>query len=139
VNEYGEETTYRMTGHISVDGYPDVAVQNMFSPADGSQPAAVMAAMSLGDRFSRIYDNPYSTPNVRGVQLDFDLVRERRWARLEAARTDVTEARPGEEITIEAVLRPYRGDPVVAADPGTCADVHFQGTAAHSGQRRRYH
>ena len=85
----------------------------MFSPADGGQPAAVMAALSLGDRFSRIYDNPYSTPNVRGVQLDFDLVRERRWARLEGARTDVTEARPGEEITIEAVLRPYRGDPVV--------------------------
>src|SRR2546427_10259956 len=113
VNEYGEDTTYRMNGRISVVGYPDVAVQNMFAPSDGGQPAAVMAALSLGDRFSRIYDNPYSVPDIRGVQLDFDLVRDRRAARLESARTDVTEARPGDDITIEAVLRPYRGDGMV--------------------------
>ena len=108
VNEYGEDTTYRMNGRISVNGYPDVTVQNMFAPSDGGQPAAVMAALSLGERFSRIYDNPYNVPGIRGVQLDFDLVRERRWARLEGARTDLIEARPGDEITIETVLRPYR-------------------------------
>src|SRR5881296_2107454 len=113
VNDYGEEITYRMSGRISVGGYPDVGVENMFAAADGGQPAAVLAALSLGDRFSRIYDNPYSVPDIRGVQLDFDLVRDRRAARLESARTDVTEARPGDDITIEAVLRPYRGDGLV--------------------------
>jgi hypothetical protein len=117
VNEYGEDTTYRMNGRISVLGYPDVAVQNMFAPSDGGQPAAVMAALSLGDRFSRIYDNPYNAPSIRGVQLDFDLVRERRWARLEGARTDVTEARPGDEITIETLLRPYRGELILQQIP----------------------
>src|SRR5438309_9907414 len=113
MNEYGEDVTYRMHGRISVGGYPDVGVENMFAAADGGQPAAVLAALSLGDRFSRIYDNPYSVPDIRGVQLDFDLVRDRRAARLESARTDVTEARPGDDITIEAVLRPYRGDGMV--------------------------
>ncbi len=117
VNEYGEDTTYRMNGRISVLGYSDVAVQNMFAPSDGGQPAAVMAALSLGDRFSRIYDNPYNVPSIRGVQLDFDLVRERRWARLEGARTDVTEARPGDEITIETLLRPYRGELILQQIP----------------------
>ena len=117
VNEYGEDTTYRMNGRISVLGYPDVGVQNMFAPSDGGQPAAVMAALSLGDRFSRIYDNPYNAPSIRGVQLDFDLVRERRWARLEGARTDVTEARPGDEITIETLLRPYRGELILQQIP----------------------
>src|SRR5438105_10679434 len=117
VNEYGEDTTYRMNGRISVNGYPDVTVQNMFAPSDGGQPAAVMAALSLGERFSRIYDNPYNVPAIHGVQLDFDLVRERRWARLEGARTDVTEARPGDEITIETVLRPYRGEVILHQIP----------------------
>ena len=42
---------------------------------------------------------------------------ERRWARLESARTDMTEARPGDEITIETVLRPYRGDGIVQQIP----------------------
>jgi hypothetical protein len=117
VNEYGEEITYRLNGHISVKGYPNVELQNMFAPLDGGQPAAVLAAISLGDRFSRIYDNPYSVPDVSGVQLDFDLVKERRWARLETARTDVTEARPGDEITLEAVMRPYRGERIVRQIP----------------------
>ena len=117
VNEYGEDTTYRMNGRISVKGYPDVTVQNMFAPSDGGQPAAVMAALSLGERFSRIYDNPYNVPGIGGVQLDFDLVRERRWARLEGARTDLIEARPGDEITIETVLRPYRGEVILKQIP----------------------
>lgn len=117
VNEYGEETSYQMSGSIAVSGYPSVNLQNMYAPQDGDQTAAMLAATSLGDRFGRIYDNPYSAPDVRGVKLDFDLVHERRWARLEGARTDVTEARPGDEITIETVLRPYRGEAIVKQIP----------------------
>ncbi|MBV9573949.1 MAG: SpoIVB peptidase S55 [Acidobacteriales bacterium] len=113
MNEYGEETTYRLSGHIRVDGYPEVSVQNMFSAAEGGQPAAMLAALSVGDRFGRIYDNPYNVPAVHGVELDFDLSSDRHWARLESARTDLTEARPGDDITIETVLRPYRGEGIV--------------------------
>jgi hypothetical protein len=117
VNEYGEEITYRLTGSINVKGFPEVALKNMFVPADNGQPAAMAAALSLGERFSRIYDNPYNAPAVNSVKLDFDLVRERRWARLESARTDVTEARPGDEIIVETVLAPYRGERVVRQIP----------------------
>jgi hypothetical protein len=117
VNEYGEETTYSMRGSISVDGYPDVALQNMFTAVDGGQPAAVLAALSVGDRFGRIYDNPYNVPAIHGVQLDFNVTRERRWARLESSRTDVTEARPGDDIIVEALLRPYRGEGIVRQIP----------------------
>jgi len=117
VNEYGEEITYHMKGSIGVEKYPDVALQDMFAAVDGAQPPAMLAATSLGERFTRIYDNPYSTPEIRGVNLDFDIVHERRFARLESARTDVTEARPGDEIMIEALLRPYRGEAIVEHIP----------------------
>jgi hypothetical protein len=117
VNEYGEEITYRLNGSIDVKGFPEVGLRNMFVPAENGQPAAMAAALSLGERFGRIYDNPYNAPAVNGVKLDFDLVRERRWARLESARTDVTEARPGDEITVETVLAPYRGERVVHQIP----------------------
>ena len=117
VNEFGEETTYRLAGSIGVKGFPDVTMRNMFAPAENSQPAAMQAAISLGERFERIYDNPYNAPAIAGVKLDFDLVRERRWARLESARTDVTEARPGEEIMLETVLAPYRGERIVQQIP----------------------
>jgi hypothetical protein len=117
VNEFGEEITYRLNGTIDVKGFPEVGLRNMFVPADNGQPAAMAAALSLGERFGRIYDNPYNAPAVKSVKLDFDLVRERRWARLESARTDVTEARPGDQITVETVLAPYRGERVVRQIP----------------------
>src|ERR1700733_3201813 len=117
VNEYGEEITYRLNGTIDVKGFPEVGLRNMFVPAENGQPAAMAAALSLGDRFGRIYDNPYNAPAVKGVKLDFDLIRERRWARLESARTDVSEARPGDEIIVETLLAPYRGERVVHQIP----------------------
>jgi hypothetical protein len=117
VNEFAEESTYRLSGDIEVKGFPEVALRNMFAPSENGQPAAMQAALSLGERFSRIYDNPYNAPAVQGVKLDFDLVRERRVARLESARTDVTEARPGDEVTVETVLAPYRGERVVQQIP----------------------
>jgi len=117
VNEFGEEITYRLAGSIGVKGFPEVTMRNMFAPVENGQPSAMQAALSLGERFGRIYDNPYNAPAIAGVKLDFDLVRERRWARLESARTDVTEARPGQEITLETVLAPYRGERIVRQIP----------------------
>jgi hypothetical protein len=116
MNQYGEETTYRLNGTIQVSGYPDVRLANLYSPTD-AMPTAFAVAMGLGERFGRIYDNPFQAPQVGGVSLNFDLERDRRSAMLEIARTDVTEARAGDEITIEAVLRPYRGDRIVRRIP----------------------
>jgi len=110
INEYGEEITYRLNGSVQVKGFPEVSLKNMFTPGENGQPAAMAVALTLGERFGRIYDNPYRAPAVQGVKLEFDLVRERRWARLESARTDVTEARPGDQIMVETVLAPYRGE-----------------------------
>ncbi|HXM12750.1 MAG TPA: SpoIVB peptidase S55 domain-containing protein [Terriglobales bacterium] len=112
-NEYGEDVTYRMNGALSVKGYPDVTLRNMFAPQDNGQPAAALAAANIGERFGRIYSNPFDAPDILGVKLDFDLVSERRSARLEASRTDLTEARPGDEIMVETVIRPYRGERLV--------------------------
>ena len=116
-NDYGEDTTYRMSGVLRVQGYSDVTLRNMFAPQDNGQPAAALAAASIGERFGRIYSNPYDAPHVDGVTLNFDLVRERRSGRLESSRTDVTEARPGDQITVETVIRPYRGERIVRQIP----------------------
>jgi SpoIVB peptidase S55 len=131
VNEYGDETTYAMKGDIKVEGFPIVKLQDMFSSADGMQPAAMLAAGSVGERFGRIYDNPYSTPDIKGLQLDFEVTNERRWARLESARTDLSEARPGDEITVEILLRPYRGEAVIEHVPVRIPLSASKGSALH--------
>ncbi len=117
INEYGEDTTFRVSGAISVAGFPKLEINNMYAPGDGQNPTASAIAMALGERFSRIFDNPYARPDITGVVFNIDLVPERRVARLETARTDITEARPGDEITVETVLRPYRGERIVRQIP----------------------
>jgi hypothetical protein len=131
VNEYGDETTYTMKGAISVGGFPEVKLQDMYSTADGGQPAAMLAASSIGGAFGRIYDNPYSTPEIKGLQLDFEVTNERHWAKLESARTDVSEARPGDEITVEVLLRPYRGEAVIEHIPVHIPPSASKGSTLH--------
>jgi hypothetical protein len=117
INEYGEDTTFRVSGAIGVAGFAKLEINNMYAPGDGQNPTASAIAMSLGDRFTRIFENPYARPDITGVVFDIDLVPERRVARLETARTDLTEARPGDEIMVETVLRPYRGERIVRQIP----------------------
>ncbi|HUN90276.1 MAG TPA: hypothetical protein VMU28_15860 [Terriglobales bacterium] len=128
MNEYGEDTTYRLNGSIEVQGYPDVDVQNMYAPNDSAVPTAMAIATSIGERFTRIYENLYDTPRIAGVRLNFELLPERRSARLESARTDVTEARPGQTISIETMLRPYRGEGMVQQIPVTIPASTPKGT-----------
>lgn len=117
MTDAGDDITFRMTGKISVAGYPEVNLKNMYAPPEGGAPTSFLVALSLGERFSRIFDNPYVRPSIEGVTMDLDLIRERKWAKLESARTDVTEARPGDQIVVEAVLRPYRGERIVRQIP----------------------
>jgi SpoIVB peptidase S55 len=131
VNEYGDETTYSMKGAISVQGFPQVKLEDMFVSTDGLQPAALMAASAIGGSFGRIYDNPYSTPDVTGVKLDFEITNDRRWARLESARTNVDEARPGDEINVEVLLRPYRGDAIIEHIPVRIPTSASKGSTMH--------
>lgn len=116
-NEYGEDTTFRVAGSINVSGQSRLTLDDMFAPSDGGQPTAASIAGALGERFSRIFENPYQRPEITGVELNVNVIPERRFARLETARTDVTEARPGEEIVVETVLRPYRGEHLVRQIP----------------------
>jgi len=116
LNESGEEISYRLNGDINVAGFSPVKLQNMYVPGENVE-SSMAIAQSVGENFSRLFDNQLSEPQVNGVHLNIDLVPERKLARLETARTDVTQARPGDEITVEAVLRPYRGEPIVRRIP----------------------
>ena len=116
-NDYGEDVTFRVKGAIEISGHPRLEIGNMYAPAEGGTPTGQQIAAWVGERFSRIFDNPYERPDILGVTLNVDLIRERRWAKLETARTDVTEARPGEEIMVETVVRPYRGERIVRQIP----------------------
>jgi len=112
MNIYGEDTTYGLKGSIRVKGYPEVSLANLFSTGE-NMPAPFALALSLGEHFGRIFDNPLEAAKISGVSLEFNVEKDRRTAVLESVRTDVNEVRPGDEINVEAVLRPYRGERII--------------------------
>lgn len=115
--ESGEGFTYRVTGAMKLEGYPDIVLDDMFGPGEGFFPDAVLVARDTTQIFQRVYANPFETPNIEGISLNVELLPERLTATIENAWVDKTEARPGETVTIKAVLQPYRGARVVREIP----------------------
>jgi hypothetical protein len=112
MNIYGEDATYMMKGSIRVKGYPEVSLANLFSTGENA-PAPFALAISLGEHFGRIFDNPLEAAKISGVSLEFNVEKDRRTAVIESVRTDTREVRPGDEINVEVVLRPYRGERMI--------------------------
>ena len=118
VNEFGEEITYRLTGQHRRQGIScGHDAQHVRARQRVRSPRLCRPRFLWVNASSASMTILIDAAAVAGVKLDFDLVRERRWARLESARTDVTEARPGEEIMLETVLAPYRGERIVQQIP----------------------
>jgi hypothetical protein len=113
VNEFGEDTTYRTHASFSMQGYPDVNLDQLYAtPENSPVPGPLALSFWLGDRFGRIFNNNFEAPDVTGIKLDFDLLPERRSATIEHVWLDKTEAHPGDELSGRVFLQPYRGDPI---------------------------
>ena len=137
VNEYGEDTTYRMEGKIKVNSYPDVRLNDMFAPVDGGQPTGVLIALSMGKASAGSSIIPMKYP-TSAAWTSISTWSRAPGCQAGSARTDVSEARPGDEIEVEAVLRPYRGERIVRRIPVRVPTSTPQRSAAHPGQRGRH-
>ncbi len=117
--EGGSEVTYRVQGQLAVRNHPDVVLDDMFSPTDSFVPDAFFVVNSVGSSFSQVFTNPFETPVIEGINLQVELLPERRSATIENAWTDKSEARPGETVAVKVVLKPYRGERLVREVPVT--------------------
>jgi hypothetical protein len=110
MNEYADETTFRMTGDVMMDGTPNIHVSTMLAPGEFPVPMPSVLAGWWGDKFNRLFLNPVATPKLKSVDVTVDLLPDRRMAVIENAWTPSTEVEPGSEIPVKVFLRPYRGE-----------------------------
>ncbi len=108
-NESTNETSYRMSGELTLKGLPAVRLQGMMAPTDQNPGAINAAALYVNDRFSRLYGNAVEQPEVTGLKLRMEAIPERLSAVLEGARLGRTEVRAGETLEVEATVHPYQG------------------------------
>lgn len=114
---YGEGSTLQLNGSIQIKGHTPVKMDDLFAPTDAPIPSGIMVALAVEGAFSRIYSNPYESPQIDGIHLRVTTLAERRWARIENAWVGKSEVHPGETLSIKVLLRPYRGAPVIREIP----------------------
>ena len=116
---YGEGSTMKLSGGIDIDGHSQVSLEDMYAPTDQFVPDGTFVASSVQTTFTRIFSNPYEMPKVNKVSLRVESIPDRRIAAILNAWSDVSEAQPGDPVTIRVLLRPYRGAPMIRDVPIT--------------------
>lgn len=116
---YGEGSTMKLSGNIDINGHSPVSLEDMYAPTDQFVPDGTFVASSVQTTFTRIFSNPYEMPKINKVTLRVESTPDRRVASILNAWSEVSEAQPGDPVTIKVLLRPYRGEPMIRDVPIT--------------------
>jgi hypothetical protein len=109
-NAYSAQTTYRVQGSVKLTGYPSVKLNSLVAPTD-MLPANLQAALSLGERFTSLYDNSARRTPIESVDLEVAAIPRRLTAEIQSAHTSRVEVHPGDTVTVEATILPWHGEP----------------------------
>jgi len=109
-NAYSAQTTYHVQGSVKLSGYPTVKLNSLVAPTD-ALPANLQAALALGERFTRLYDNAARRTPVESVELNVAAIPRRLTAEIQSAHTSRVEVHPGDTVTVEATILPWHGEP----------------------------
>jgi hypothetical protein len=108
-NAYAVETTYRVKGTVTLKGYPAVRLDEMVAPSDGA-PSNLAAALIVGERFEQLYGNAARSTPVESIDINVEALAGRRSMQLESAQAEKMDVRGGDTVSIDAMVRPWRGE-----------------------------
>lgn len=110
LNDFSEEATLRFHGELQVQGQHRIEVTTMQAPAGTPIPAPMLLAGWWGDKFNRLFLNSDKPPRLDAVNVNVDLLPERRTAQIESAWVADNKVRCGTEVPVKVFLRPYHGE-----------------------------
>ncbi|HKR27399.1 MAG TPA: hypothetical protein VJS11_08085 [Acidobacteriaceae bacterium] len=108
-NGYSLLTTYRLQGAVKLSGFPTVKLNSLVAPTD-TLPANLLAALELGQRFTRLYDNAARRTPIESVDLEVAAIPRRLTAEIESVHASKMEVHAGDTVTLDATIRPWHGD-----------------------------
>jgi len=125
-NTFTAETSYRVRSTVNVSGFPAVRFGGLAAPSEIA-PANLLAALMVGERFSRLYDNASRQTPISSVEIEVEAIPKHLTAQLESAQSTAPIVHAGETITVEATIRPYRGEVRNVRIPVTLPEVLSEG------------
>jgi hypothetical protein len=112
LNDFAEETTFRLSGKIDLDGQKHISLETMQTTTEAPVPAPLLLAGRVGDKLQQLFRNVGELPRFKQMDITIDLLPQRRLAVIEHAWLEKTIVRPGEEVEGKVFLRPYRGEKI---------------------------
>ena len=110
INDFSDELTYRLSGQVEFEGQQRLKLDNMQTVNPEQQaPAPMILTGYVGEKITRLFANQVQMPRMKSMDITVDLIPERRVLSLESAWISANEVSPGDEITVKAYLRPFRG------------------------------
>ncbi|MCU1337447.1 MAG: hypothetical protein JWO19_3028 [Bryobacterales bacterium] len=110
MNEFADEITYRISGDVQLAGSERLHVSTVQAGSDAMSPLPLTLGAWWGDKFTRLFQNNVTTPNLKQVECVVDLLPDRRIMSVDTAWTPSAEVTAGTEIPVKVFLRPYRGE-----------------------------
>lgn len=109
--------TIAIKGEIEVEGNAPLQLEEVMSSDDIELafPLALRASGYVTRLFRSLYNNPIERAMIKKVSIRIDQSAERKAAMIEELRADREEIKPGEELTLSVIIRPYRQDRVTRA------------------------
>ena len=126
-NTFTAETSYRIRSTVNISGFPAVHFGGLAAPSELA-PANLLAALMVGERFSRLYDNAARQTPISSVEVEVEAISKHLTAQLESAQSTAPIVHPGDTITVEATIRPWRGEVQNVRIPVTLPAVLSEGT-----------
>ena len=112
MNEFADEITYRISGDVQLAGSQKLHLSTVQTGTDAMAPVPLTLGAWWGDKFTRLFANNVTTPNLQKVECTVDLLPDRRIMAVDTAWTPSGEVTAGTEIPVKVFLRPYRGEPI---------------------------
>ena len=107
--DFDASATLALRYRIDVRGFPPVTVEDLYSGTNPAQPVHVALANDAGGLFNLLYNNRFEEPTIAGVDVSVEMLQGSQVAVVSSLRASRTEVRPGESVTVTAVLDLYRG------------------------------
>ena len=107
--DFDASATLALRYRIEIQGFPPVTLEDLYSGTNPAQPVHLALANEAGGLFNLLYNNRFEEPKVTAVDLNVEMLQGSQVALVSSLRASRTEVRPGESVTVTAVLDQYRG------------------------------
>jgi len=109
--QFNQGGNIKLTGQLKVDG--QTIDFNRFYSATEQEEVEILAARDLANTLFTLWNNPFHTPKIESMKLNFSFRPESLLASIDEIWADHLEVRPGESVNLHVRLKNYRQQDVV--------------------------